>query len=514
MNIFIYFVNFFLNIISWFRSNFYLKNMKPMSIQSDLDHIDHHKDKLYLHEGNFAVNVNKRIDYFGIDDVFPDDIYPYDVRFDTYTNEPVTTNRLELLPDERVDYATFHRILQCPVSQNYDGLRGSMSLLKLLPPTKRTVLLMAVFLETDCFHPENDAWNKCHLILDEILNYQQQSSTNRLGWHKLYRIINGSIYYDWPWNIDQKIPPQSQNSKFSNQVYLVLSKLKDIKDSVFFIGEELPRFPSYIPFPVFTRASSSHHSDIVYPWDESFDYQDTVANKQYLFKDVAEETFEQWNSRESKAGWSGSMCQSRRVVVDVATKYPDLFYVTWGGAPGAWPWNPLSTEKYSEVLNYESGKAIRPENVSQMGYNAHLVPLFHKNSKLKQEHVSLKLKYLIVTQVDFSTTGRLCRFLAHSGSVILLQTKEFEYHFSWRLKPWVHYVPISYNTADIAEKVQWLNSNPTLAYKIARNAYNFGQSHLRIEDFYCYWATLLKELGELYENSDALEPFNPRPVRN
>jgi hypothetical protein len=43
-----------------------------------------------------------------------------------------------------------------------------------------------------------------------------------------------------------------------------------------------------------------------------------------------------------------------------------------------------------------------------------------------------------------ASSGRLASMLAYSGAVVLLQLSEFEYHFSARLKPWVHYVPLTY----------------------------------------------------------------------
>jgi len=41
-----------------------------------------------------------------------------------------------------------------------------------------------------------------------------------------------------------------------------------------------------------------------------------------------------------------------------------------------------------------------------------------------------------------------------------LQETDFIYHFSARLKPWVHYVPLAYNAADVLEKVLWLKAHP------------------------------------------------------
>ena len=54
-------------------------------------------------------------------------------------------------------------------------------------------------------------------------------------------------------------------------------------------------------------------------------------------------------------------------------------------------------------------------------------------------------------------TGRLAGLLAHSGAVVLLQEKGFSYHFSARLQPWVHYVPLSYSMADLIDKVNILD---------------------------------------------------------
>ena len=47
-----------------------------------------------------------------------------------------------------------------------------------------------------------------------------------------------------------------------------------------------------------------------------------------------------------------------------------------------------------------------------------------------------------------------------------------------------------------------------MAFQIALNAKAFGESYLRLEDYYCYFGALFKELGDVLEGSDALEPFN------
>lgn len=92
--------------------------------------------------------------------------------------------------------------------------------------------------------------------------------------------------------------------------------------------------------------------------------------------------------------------------------------------------------------------------------------------------------------------------------MILLQESEFRYHFSALLKPWVHYVPISYSTADATAKVEWLRAHDDLARKIAENGRNFARSHLRLEDYHCYIISLLEAAAAATANTTALKPFN------
>lgn len=128
----------------------------------------------------------------------------------------------------------------------------------------------------------------------------------------------------------------------------------------------------------------------------------------------------------------------------------------------------------------------------------------------------MKYKYIIVSNGNKgrSSTERLLSILPHSGAVILLQTSDVEYYFSNRLKPWVHYVPIAYNAADLIKKILWLQEHDEFAYRIARNAKIFGKSFMRLEDYYCWVAAVLKSLGELFNGTDALIPFDPVRIEN
>lgn len=86
-------------------------------------------------------------------------------------------------------------------------------------------------------------------------------------------------------------------------------------------------------------------------------------------------------------------------------------------------------------------------------HRAKLFPPGYAKSLLRFCHDELgfveypgQFKYVIVPLGSNArtTSGRLAYLLSHSGAVVLLQTGNFAYHFSSRLQPWVHYVPLTY----------------------------------------------------------------------
>jgi hypothetical protein len=120
----------------------------------------------------------------------------------------------------------------------------------------------------------------------------------------------------------------------------------------------------------------------------------------------------------------------------------------------------------------------------------------------------------VVIGYSNSLTGKLANLLAHSGSVVLMPDTPYRYHFSARLVPWVHYIPLSYSSADLIEKLEWLRAHDDVARQIAKNAANFGRSYLRIEDYVCYALAALQTIGELEMGSDVLSEFPPDIVNS
>lgn len=92
-------------------------------------------------------------------------------------------------------------------------------------------------------------------------------------------------------------------------------------------------------------------------------------------------------------------------------------------------WNPKSKEL--QLPNTTLGK-------NEPGFLKHIENQFLQDSIRYYG----KYKYLLVMigSDGLASADRLPTLLAHSGAVVLLQESEFSYHFSARLKAWVHYV--------------------------------------------------------------------------
>jgi len=73
---------------------------------------------------------------------------------------------------------------------------------------------------------------------------------------------------------------------------------------------------------------------------------------------------------------------------------------------------------------------------------------------------------------SLSTSSRLLHVLGHCECVVLLINSVLQFHFSGKLLPWVHYVPLSTSGADLAAKVRYLIENDNLAQQIAENGKN------------------------------------------
>jgi hypothetical protein len=214
------------------------------------------------------------------DETFPKNVPRYTARRDHYSNQPLSRGRIELLGGltgdfkyrlnkekgsvgARVHLNDFKKLLQCAHHEpDLDGNRGSISMMKLLPPSLDTVKLLCAKIETSC-----DEILKCQEKVAELSSGIYPESFRHGSWLGLLRIIKDDVYLDWPWGRHRLPGP------FESMIILifhVLDRAYGIPDSVFLMGSEYSNLKWNFPFPAFTNSPSFKSADLPWPWIENF----------------------------------------------------------------------------------------------------------------------------------------------------------------------------------------------------------------------------------------------------
>ena len=210
---------------------------------------------------------------------FPKHVPVFKVRVDMNTGETVTTGKLELIggvpkyddllkPKKSFPLQEVTRTLQClPSYENDFDAHGGISLSNMAPPSANMTELTCAWLETGC-----TPWLECRKKVEEFkkgnFDKELKKYTGFYYWMKLYRIINGKLFYDWPWGVE-RFPDPGARGEIA-VLYYILDKIHDIPDSVFFCGTQQTVFPPYFPFPSVTNSPSFKSAEMVFPWPESF----------------------------------------------------------------------------------------------------------------------------------------------------------------------------------------------------------------------------------------------------
>ncbi|KAI8608642.1 glycosyl transferase family 90-domain-containing protein [Chytriomyces sp. MP71] len=108
---------------------------------------------------------------------------------------------------------------------------------------------------------------------------------------------------------------------------------------------------------------------------------------------------------------------------------------------------------------------------------------------------TLEFKYLLVLDGN-SWPNRLQRYL-DSNSVILYNGI-FSDWFNGQLRPWIHYVPVRLDLADLDDVLHWLQEHDEEARKITVNAKALMAQINRMEQLRCYTGLIFLEYSSLY----------------
>jgi hypothetical protein len=336
------------------------------------------------------------------------------------------------------------------------------------------------------------------------------------------RVINGSLYLDWPWGAERFHHDGLVANEPAFLFMLVLEKIgKSLGDSAFFLGEEMSVADIRFPFPIFSNSPQVHHGDLAFPWNHEIRTELSLY-KTHKHKGVAhhkkytDANTVSWEQKEDKACIFGTTHSVRQYALDVAIMRPDLMDAGYTSLThNLVPWNPLSNESEASYLSFDESRKQAAASGEATESRPGFIGSYHRFKLEERVHYMHKYKYILVAAGlnGMATADRLASTLAYSGAVVLLQdpTPHY-YHFSYHLKPWVHYVPIVYSLADLIDKIEWLKQNDDLARQIVSNAQAFAKSHLRLEDYFCFVANALETMSDHVNGTSAAEPFSPVPM--
>ena len=287
---------------------------------------------------------------------FPSRIFPFNIRRDVTSGRPVSRNRVKLLdPEIRYTVKEYNKILQCArVQPELHGKGGALSLARYIPLTSNTLTLVAAFLESNC-----RLWIDCYPQVKRMMSgkysdhLDNTASLSGLSSAVMFRIMNGSLYTDWPWGSHRfKKNHDSENDlNYKFIIREVVGRVSDLPDSVFFAAGEIALLPSNIPMPLFSSSpSGSTSSDIPGMWNQAYQievqrYRNGVFNSTVEVSDqrlldlhtsnssnAAIPPPSTWTQRKDKAAFFGSMTDdgfigqhviARQVVINIALEHPE-----------------------------------------------------------------------------------------------------------------------------------------------------------------------------------------------
>ena len=407
---------------------------------------------------------------------YPRTIPVVEIRKDLKTDKPVSRGRFKLLGKKRHTLRQYRELMQCaPSEPEIFGKGGALSLAQYMPLTADSVKLACAWLESEC-----KMWSGCGAMVGkfEAGQYPKEHNDKKFlfgepfVYTRLFRVMNGSLYYDWPWGIERPLLQKDmgesdEKDRMENHSRVALGdvvrSISDLPNTLFFVSQETHAFPSNVPFPSFSsspRATAS--SDIPLPWKNAyfFERNRAAAGKLHTVSDDMKSSasghfdLHNWEARIDKAVWVGSLHDhgsvshhsvARNVVMNLATVHPNHIIANFSNCFMVTDINPLSAqtttdcgEAWRDWKAWETANHIRDPSRVRLFGSASSTLQHRAHDYVQMIDYMVSFRYIVVL-AGVVSADRLPTLLAHSGAVILLQETDFLYHFSARLQPWVHY---------------------------------------------------------------------------
>jgi hypothetical protein len=125
---------------------------------------------------------------------------------------------------------------------------------------------------------------------------------------------------------------------------------------------------------------------------------------------------------------------------------------------------------YNAFKDDTSRFEIHVVDTSKKDYMLNIVPMYEQ----------LDYKYLIDLQGN-GYSGRL-KYLLHSGRLLFIQERKWKSYYHFKLKPFVHYIPVKEDFSDLYDQLNWAENNPIKVAEIIQHATDFALTELKYEN--------------------------------
>lgn len=267
--------------------------------------------------------------------------------------------------------------------------------------------------------------------------------------------------------------------------------------------------------PMFTYLG--RHTSWAIPWPSSFTVFSTYEVEKLREAGIMHSSFSKggtpvqklsdsvmgqhpWESRTPKAYWIGTVtgpwdfqmdagvqAVPRVKLLRLSKEHPQELMAEWSGVAGyGVSWIDYLNDNVSGFPAQQSRNIEEITGIPKSDY------------KPVQEWMDYKY---FVNLDGVVMGGRLNKLLA-LGGVVLQHESGYTEYVDALMKPYEHYVPISYDLSDLTAKVKWLQQNDAEARRIAENGKKLANQRMRLEDHICYMWRALEALGAKLASAD------------
>lgn len=119
-------------------------------------------------------------------------------------------------------------------------------------------------------------------------------------------------------------------------------------------------------------------------------------------------------------------------------------------------------------------------------------------------------RYRATLVLDGNTVADRLPFLLFTMTAIIKQESPLREAWYDLLRPYVHYIPVRHDLADLEGQIEWALANASRLQQIARNAAQLAMRHLSRRGQLCHWLAVMRKLASHTEPRIEVDPHAER----